>query len=110
MEMKNKKGISIEQMGGLALAFVLVAIIVGIGATIVTEIQSGQCTGGSSGWNATLGACTVTGGLSNLSTIASNISSEGLSGLETMGEWLPTIAVIISAAVVIGVIVKYFQG
>lgn len=85
--MKNRKGLSVQQMGGLALAFVLVVIIIGIGATIVTEIQSGQ----------------------TASSIPYNISAEGLTGLETLGEWLPTIAVIIAAAVVIGIIVRYFR-
>jgi len=85
--MKTRKGLSVQQMGGLALAFVLVVIIIGIGATIVTEIQTGQ---------------------TSLS-IPYNISAEGLEGLETLGEWLPTIAVIIAAAVVIGIIVRYFR-
>ena len=88
MKMKTKKGLSVAQLGGLALAFVIVAVIIGVGATIITEIQTGQ---------------------TSLS-IAYNVSDQGLEGLETMGDWLPTIAVIISAAVVIGVIVRYFQG
>jgi len=104
------KGLSVQQMGGLALAFTLVAIIVGIGATISEEIRIGQCTGGEAGWNATAGGCYGAGGIvANTSTVASNITGEGLEGLETLGEWLPTIAVIIAAAVVIGIIVRYFR-
>ena len=102
------KGLSVAQMGGLALAFVLVIVILGVGGTILTEIQSSQCTGGAAGWEG--GYCGTGGDQMNTSTLASNVSAAGLEGVETMGDWLPTIAVIISAAVVIGVIVRYFQG
>ena len=82
------KGLSVSQMGGLALAFVIVAVVVGIGATILTQVRTTQTT----------------------NSIAYNASTSGLTGLDTMSDWLPTIAVIIAAAVVIGVIVRYFQG
>lgn len=75
-------------MGGLALAFVIVAVVIGVGATIITQVQSTQ----------------------TANSYAYNASAQGLTGLDTMGDWLPTIAVIIAAAVVIGVIVRYFQG
>lgn len=82
------KGLSVSQMGGLALAFVIVAVVVGIGATILTQVRTTQ----------------------TANSIAYNASTSGLTGLDTMSDWLPTIAVIIAAAVVIGVIVRYFQG
>ena len=82
---KNKKGLTVGQFGGLALAFVVVAVIISVGADILTQIHDGQTA---------------------LST-ARNITLEGLDGMTTLGEWLPTIAVIIAAAVVIGVITNY---
>ena len=82
---KDKKGLTVGQFGGLALAFVVVAVIISVGADILTQIYDGQTA---------------------LST-ARNITSEGLDGMTTLGEWLPTIAVIIAAAVVIGVITNY---
>ena len=36
INMKTRKGLTIQQFGGLALAFVLVAIIIGISATPTT--------------------------------------------------------------------------
>lgn len=82
------KGLSVSQMGGLALAFVIVAIVIGIGATILTQVRGTQ----------------------TVNSIPYNASTSGLTGMDTMSDWLPTIAVIIAAAVVIGVIVRYFQG
>jgi len=38
-----------------------------------------------------------------------NITGEGLEGAETFGDWLPTIAIVISAAVIIGIIITYFH-
>lgn len=41
-------------------------------------------------------------------THAWNISSQGLESLETIGDWIPTVALVIAAVIVIGVIVLYF--
>lgn len=101
--MKNKKGMTLNQFGGLALGFVLVAIIIAIGGTVLTQTQRTQCSGGVSGYNDTIFGCAVAS-----TTIASNATGQALTGIASMGAWLPTIAVIVAAAVVIGVIVRYF--
>ena len=74
------------QMAVAVITFVVIAIVIAIGATIIEEVQSSQ-----------------TGNLT-----AYNVSSKGLSGMKTFGDWLPTIATVVAAAVVIGVIVTYF--
>jgi hypothetical protein len=104
------KGMSLNEFGGLALAFVIVAIIISITGTILTQTQSTQCTGGTVGYNSTTHACGTDIGLYNTSTVASNATAQGLSGITTMSQWLPTIAVIVAAAVVVGVIVNYFRA
>jgi len=78
----------LSQFSTYVLAFVIIAVIIGIGGTILTEIQSTQTT----------------------SSIPYNATESGLEGVETFGNWLPTIAVIIAAAVVIGIIVNYFRA
>lgn len=98
------KGLSINDMGQLALIFVVVAVIIGITGTILSGVISNQCTGGSVGYNATTGLC-----LAASTTLASNATSQGLTGVDTFGDWLPTIAVVLAAAVVIGVIVNSFR-
>jgi type II secretory pathway component PulF len=82
------KGISLNEFGGLALAFAIVAIIISIGGTILTQVRSTQTT----------------------NALDYNATTQGLSGITTMSQWLPTIAVIVAAAVVIGVIVNYFRA
>lgn len=104
------KGISMNEMSGYALAFVVVAVILGVTATILSQVQSTQCVGGTAGWNSTLGACTVTGGKANLTTTASNATGYGITGTNTLSQWLPIIAVIVAAAIVIGIIVQSFRG
>jgi len=68
------------------MGFVVIAIIIGISATIITQVQSTQ----------------------PLNSISYNASASGLIGIDTFADWLPTIAVILAAAVVIGIIVHYF--
>jgi len=68
------------------LGFVVIAIIIGISATILSQVQSTQ----------------------TLNSVAYNATGSGLTGIDTFADWLPTIAVILAAAVVIGVIVHYF--
>jgi len=78
--------ISLNQMATMAISFVILAIIIGIGGTVLDEVQDTQSTNG----------------------IAYNATESGLEGIETFGDWLPTIAVIIAAALVIGIITSYF--
>jgi len=97
------KGISLQDMSAYALAFVVIAVILGVTATILTQVKSTQCTGDY--WNATTGEC-----LAGNTTIASNATGYGITGTGTMSQWLPIIAVIIAAAIVIGIIVSAFRG
>jgi hypothetical protein len=73
---------NLNDMPGVVITFVVIAVILGIGATILTSVQSGQTAG----------------------SIAYNASASGLEGLDTMAGWQPTLAIVVIAAVVIGVI------
>jgi len=81
------KGLSMGQFSAIALGFVVVAIVISMGGEILTELRDTQ----------------------TANSYAYNITGQGLEGAETFGDWLPTIAVVIAAAVVIGVIVTYFR-
>ena len=83
----NKKGFNLQDLAPLAIAFVIIAIVLGIGSTVVASIQDTQTENGT----------------------AYNASGSGLQSLGTLASWLPTIAVIVAAAVVIGIIVLYFR-
>jgi hypothetical protein len=78
--------VQLNQFAGIAITFVVLAIVIGIGGTVLDEIDDTQTTNG----------------------IAYNATQDGLAGIETFGEWLPTIAVILASALVIGIIASYF--
>lgn len=80
---RSKKGaMTLGDLAPAAIAFVFVAVVIAIGADVLASIQSGQ-TSGSQAYNAT---------------------GEGLSALGELGSFLPTVALVIAAAVVIGVL------
>ena len=87
-QLKNRKAqrFTINDLGTIAIALVVAAIILGLGATILEKIQGTQTV------NAT----------------AFNASGFGLDGLNTMAEFLPTIAIVAVAAIVIGIILVFF--
>ena len=81
------KGLSLTDLQSMALAFALVAIVLGIGATILSSVQATQTS----------------------NSIAYNASGYGLTGTNTLATWLPIIAVIVAAAIVIGILVAAFR-
>jgi len=89
----------VADMAPIAIAFVFVAVVIGIGATILSEVQAGQVTG-VDGCNAT--AKTACG-------YAYNNTVDGTSSLAELSSWLPLIALVIAAAVVISIL-SYFRS
>jgi len=126
--LRNKKGFAIQDVPQLAILLLVIAIVLGVGMTILTSVQSSsnQCSGTylqatnecytcSTGhtWLTANESCINSTGTINSSakldtrTLAFNATSEGMSGLKTMSDWQDTWAVIIAAAVVIGIISAY---
>lgn len=85
--MKKKGAMTLSDLAPIAIAFVFVAVVIGVGATVLTSIQSGQ-TSGSFAYNAT---------------------NQGLNSVDELGSWLPTIALVVAAAIVIGVL-SFFRA
>lgn len=86
MKTKKAQGFSIQDLGTIAIALVVAVIILGLGATILTEIQKQQ----------------------TADKHAYNASGYGLSGLTTMSSFVPTIAIVAVSAIVIGIILVFF--
>ena len=84
----NKKAqrFSISDLGTIAIALVVAAVILGMGGTILEKIQGTQTINGT----------------------AYNSTGFGLTGLGTMAEFIPTIAIVAVAAIVIGIILVFF--
>lgn len=86
----GKKGITFGQLSSVALIFVVTGVTLGIGAYINTEIIT---TGGF-----------AAGSVANLTV------ENATQGIGVLAQWLPIIAVVIAAGVVIGVLVTAFAG
>ena len=82
---RQQKGLTVAALGAMALTVVVAAIIISMGSSILTELQ-GQQVENSTAWNAT---------------------GKGLTGMITFANWIPMIALVVVAAIVIGVIVTY---
>ena len=89
----------LRHLGAMVLMLVIAAVITSIGASILTDLQESQCE--DAGGTYSGGACP------GFESYSVNVSGQGLEGLETIGDWLPLIALVVAAAIVIGVIVGY---
>jgi hypothetical protein len=76
----------LQDLAGIAIIFVVVAIVISIGSDVLTEVRQGEAN----------------------YTVKYNTTKYGLEGLEELASWLPTIAIVVVAAVVIGIIALYF--
>ena len=119
----------VRQLGQMGLVIVVAAIILAIGATLLSGLATTQCTGTfitntSRPTTATLGVnpannlwygcCSATVGGDNNCTnwdtsAKANVSVKGLAGLVVFGDWIPLIALVVVASIVIGVIVGYLS-
>ncbi len=89
MKHLNKRGqraFTIADMGTIAIALVVAAVILGMGSTILAKLKGQQTVNGT----------------------AYNASNSGIEGLSTMAEFIPTIAIVAVAAIVIGIILVFF--
>ena len=73
-------------LSGIAITFVVLAVTLSVGSTILDSIQEGNVA----------------------ASYAANATTEGLDSLSTLADWLPTLATIVAAAVVIGVISFFY--
>ena len=85
MKQLSKKGFQIGDVPTLAVTFGVIAIILGVVATILTQIQSNQDSG----------------------SYAYNITQEGIDGQVTLSSWQTTWVIIVASAVVLGIVSAY---
>jgi len=84
--LKNKKGFTLGQLAAVGVTFVVIAIVLGMGAKVLDKVDD-----------------TMTSG-----TVAYSSVQNGTAGIGELASWLPTIAIIVAAAVIIGIVVTYF--
>ena len=85
MKTINKKGqMSLGQVPGAVQLLVVIAIFLAVGALIVQSVQDNDAIAAGS--------------------TAFNVTSSGLAGLESLGDFQSLIAIVIAAAVVLGLV------
>jgi len=82
---KQMKGLGLSDMAGVAIAFVVIAFVISMGSEITQDMYDGQTT----------------------DSYAKNASGYGLQSLGELGSWLPTLALVVVAAIIIGVLITY---
>lgn len=85
MRQLTKKGFQITEVPSLVVVLLVIAIVMGIGATILAQVQQTQTTG----------------------SLPYNITQDGLDGQADLSNWQGTWVVIVAAAVVIGIVGRY---
>ena len=69
----------------IAIILVVASIAIGLGATVLTDIQTDQ----------------------TADSYAYNASGFGLEGINTLGSYVPTIALVAAVAIVLGILIFY---
>ena len=82
---KSKKAYQVGDLLPLAITFVVVAVAISLGADVLDDIQGTQ----------------------TANSIAYNATGYGLTSMNTLAKWLPTIALVVVIAVIIGILIMY---
>lgn len=77
----------LEDMVGVAITIVIIAVVTGLGGTILDDIQKTQ----------------------TQNTTSYNATGYGLKSIGTLASWLPTIILVIVLALIVGVILTYLM-
>jgi hypothetical protein len=102
--------VSLLESAYMAIAFVVFVIVVVIGGNVLTSVQSTQLVSATV-YNATL-TCkeAFAAGIvsANCSTIASNATASGLTGITNLASQSGTIGTILGAVIIIGLLLGAF--
>lgn len=94
----NKKGYTVKDLLPLGVLLVVTTIAVSIGASILTDVNTGFLSGAANCNSTSTTACGY----------AFNATDEGLQGVDELGSWFGTIGLVLAASVVIGILVMSF--
>lgn len=97
--MKKRGAMTLSDLAPIAIAFVFVAVVIGVGATVLSSIAAGQITGAANCNSSSQTKCGYD----------YNATNQGLNSVDELSSWLPTIALVVAAAVVIGVL-SFFKA
>jgi uncharacterized membrane protein len=107
---RNKKAMSLEMVPTVVVLLVVIGIVLGLGSTILEQFHKQDCTTvpltGTRYWNESSGVCQngSIGGWTVMNNGSSAIMLDGLSGIDTFSGFQPTIAIVVVAGVILGII------
>ena len=104
--LESKKGFSVGQMLPLGIAIVVLGITLSLGVTVLSDVKNEACTeyyDEASGQCWTDSNLNVTGTRSD----AFNGTNNATEGVNKFTAYLPTIALVIVVAVIIGILTRY---
>jgi hypothetical protein len=96
---------NLHDAAGMALAFIMFVIIVGVGSTVLTGVGNTQYT---TSVEASCTSALAWAGQANCTTAAFNATKQGVLGTNTLAQQAPTIGTVIGAAVLIGIVLTAF--
>jgi hypothetical protein len=101
--------VSLLESAYMAVAFVVFVIVVAIGGNVLTSVQTTQVATGT--YNATLSCqAAANAGIfaANCSSVASNATADGLTGITNLAGQSGTIGTILGAVIIIGLLLGAF--
>lgn len=118
----NKKGFTLGQMPSAVVLLVIVAIVLGLGATVLGDMQDSvgndNCAARSdtyTSYNTTSNQCYNSSGTHvAVGTYEFNTTVSGLEGVDTVSGWQDTIALLVAVGVILGIVayalMRRFKG
>ena len=100
--------VSLLESAYMAVAFVVFVIVVAIGGNVLTSVQITQVSGTYNDSLSCLAAANAGILSSNCSTVASNATASGLSGITNLATQSGTIGTILGAVIIIGLLLGAF--
>jgi len=113
---KKRGQLGLNQLSGAAIAVIVFIIIVGIGVTVLANIQEvvgdTECQNINSGleYNETGNTCTFANGTAYGAGVGTNISGDGIVGMSLFGDFTSIIVLVAIAAVVLALIALAFRA
>lgn len=86
MNKKGQAGVTLNSLAVVAIILVIVSVVLSVGSDILQDMQTDQ-TAGAGDYNAT---------------------SYGMAGLGELGSWIDTIALVVAAVIIIGLLFSFF--
>ncbi len=86
IEKFRKKGVGLTELPGIVMILAIIAIAIAMVSTVLSDIQGTQ----------------------TANSVAYNATQYGLTSMNNLGKWTPTIAIVIAAAVILGILLTAF--